>query len=236
MNGKAASSHTHKYAGSSSAGGAANSANKLNTDAGSSTQPVYFSGGKPVAATAYSNAYVRGLKFVDTRDTNPNPSSYNVGIQADFKENDVLGISAASTYGGLVTLKPYNDDSGGAIYQLYLAYESNRMRPKFYIRGGTPEGSWGNWLQIFTEYITHPNTIVVKRNNAYVQEFSASTLSGGYHSDFGMATTVLACNGDRSACTDAITATTKVSSSTYRLVFDASSTSNMRINLLVFRF
>ena len=236
LNGKAASSHTHNYAGSSSAGGAANSANKLNTNAGSSTQPVYFSGGKPVAATSYNNAYVRGLKFVDTRDTNPNPSSYFVGIQADFKKNDVLGINAASTYGGLVTLKPYGDDSGGAIYQLYLAYESNRMRPKFYIRGGTPEGSWGNWLQIFNEYITHPNTIVVKRNNAYVQEFSASTLSGGYHSDFGMATTVLACNGDRSACTDAITATTKVSSSTYRLVFDAQSTSNMRINLLVFRF
>lgn len=50
--GAAASSHTHNYAGSSSAGGAATSANKLNTDAGSATKPVYFSGGKPVAVTA----------------------------------------------------------------------------------------------------------------------------------------------------------------------------------------
>lgn len=41
--------HTHNYAGASSAGGAANSANKLNTNAGSSTKPVYFSGGVPVA-------------------------------------------------------------------------------------------------------------------------------------------------------------------------------------------
>ncbi len=47
----AASSHTHSYAGSSSAGGAATSANKLNTNAGSSTQPVYFSGGVPVACS-----------------------------------------------------------------------------------------------------------------------------------------------------------------------------------------
>lgn len=47
----AASSHTHNYAGSSSAGGAATSANKLNTNAGSATKPVYFSGGVPVQVT-----------------------------------------------------------------------------------------------------------------------------------------------------------------------------------------
>ncbi len=44
--------HTHNYAGSSSAGGAANSANKLNTNAGSKTQPVYFANGIPVACTS----------------------------------------------------------------------------------------------------------------------------------------------------------------------------------------
>lgn len=44
--------HTHNYAGSSSAGGAANSANKLNTNAGSKTQPVYFANGVPVACTS----------------------------------------------------------------------------------------------------------------------------------------------------------------------------------------
>ncbi len=46
-------SHTHKYAGSSSAGGSATSAVKLDTStAGDSNTPVYFSGGKPVACTA----------------------------------------------------------------------------------------------------------------------------------------------------------------------------------------
>ncbi len=40
-----------KYAGSASAGGSAASAVKLDTSAGSATQPVYFSGGKPVACT-----------------------------------------------------------------------------------------------------------------------------------------------------------------------------------------
>ena len=50
--GAAAASHTHNYAGSSSAGGSATSAVKLDTaSAGSATQPVYFSGGKPTACT-----------------------------------------------------------------------------------------------------------------------------------------------------------------------------------------
>lgn len=51
LDGKAASGHTHNYAGSSFAGGAATSANKLNTNAGSATQPVYFANGIPKATT-----------------------------------------------------------------------------------------------------------------------------------------------------------------------------------------
>ena len=44
--------YAHSYAGSASAGGSATSAVKLDTAmAGSTTKPVYFSGGKPVACT-----------------------------------------------------------------------------------------------------------------------------------------------------------------------------------------
>ena len=56
-NGKA-DAHTHPYAGSSSQGGAATSANKLNTNGGGATQPVYFANGVPVACTSYANASV----------------------------------------------------------------------------------------------------------------------------------------------------------------------------------
>lgn len=59
IDGKAGVGHTHNYAGSSSAGGAATSANKLNTNAGSGTQPVYFANGIPVACTSYGNASVK---------------------------------------------------------------------------------------------------------------------------------------------------------------------------------
>ena len=63
----ASSSHTHNYAGSSSAGGSATSAVKLDSSAGSATQPVYFSGGKPVACTYSLNKTVPSdAKFTDT--------------------------------------------------------------------------------------------------------------------------------------------------------------------------
>lgn len=52
IDGKAASGHTHSYAGSSSVGGAATSANKLNTNAGDTNTPVYFNNGVPVACTS----------------------------------------------------------------------------------------------------------------------------------------------------------------------------------------
>ena len=60
-------SHTHNYAGSGSAGGSANSAVKLDSSAGSATQPIYFSGGKPTACSYTINASVpSGAKFTDT--------------------------------------------------------------------------------------------------------------------------------------------------------------------------
>ena len=64
----AAASHSHNYAGSGSAGGSANSAVKLDTaTAGSTTQPVYFSGGKPVAISyTIAKSVPADAKFTDT--------------------------------------------------------------------------------------------------------------------------------------------------------------------------
>ena len=67
LSNKADSEHTHNYAGSDRAGGSATSANKLNTDAGSSTNPVYFSNGVPVATTYKLESSVpSNAKFTDT--------------------------------------------------------------------------------------------------------------------------------------------------------------------------
>lgn len=73
LDGKSASGHTHNYAGSSSVGGAATSANKLNTNAGSATQPVYFKDGVPVA-TSYKleKSVPSSAVFTDSHYTSKN--------------------------------------------------------------------------------------------------------------------------------------------------------------------
>lgn len=63
----ATAGHTHNYAGSGSAGGSANSAVKLDSNAGSSIQPVYFSGGKPVViGYTIAKSVPADAKFTDT--------------------------------------------------------------------------------------------------------------------------------------------------------------------------
>lgn len=78
--GAAASSHTHKYAGSSTAGGSATSAVKLDSSAGSSTVPVYFSSGKPVACSGIATqTYVTNA--INTAQANA--ARYQGGITPD---------------------------------------------------------------------------------------------------------------------------------------------------------
>lgn len=70
---KSPADHTHKYAGSSSIGGSATSAVKLDTiTAGTATQPVYFSDGKPVACTYTLEKSVPSYAvFTDTNTWRP---------------------------------------------------------------------------------------------------------------------------------------------------------------------
>lgn len=88
------STHTHNYAGSSSAGGAATSANKLNTNAGATNRPVYFSGGIPVQCDApASGSWFKGVpligtdgvmeigKIIDFHSTNTSTADYDLRLQ-----------------------------------------------------------------------------------------------------------------------------------------------------------
>lgn len=100
LNAKAASSHTHNYAGSSSAGGAATSANKLNTDAGSVTQPVYFKDGVPVSTSHTLNADVpENAKFTDTTYEVATQSTDGLLSADDKIQLDNGGIPIVTTSG-----------------------------------------------------------------------------------------------------------------------------------------
>jgi hypothetical protein len=70
-----------KYAGSSTTGGAATSANKLNSNAGSATQPIYFENGVP-KATSYSlgKSVPSDAVFTDTKYTHPSYTAKSSGL------------------------------------------------------------------------------------------------------------------------------------------------------------
>lgn len=88
--GAAAAGHTHSYAGSASAGGAATSANKLNTNAGDSNTPVYFSGGVPKACTSLDlNTTGSAAKLTTART-----------IQTD------LGSTSSASFNGSANITP----------------------------------------------------------------------------------------------------------------------------------
>ena len=102
IDGKSDKTHTHNYAGSSSVGGSATSAVKLDTSAaGSATQPVYFSNGKPVATTYSLNKTVPAdAKFTDTTYATATTSADGLMSSTDKKRVNSL---AGDTYlGGFV--------------------------------------------------------------------------------------------------------------------------------------
>ena len=83
--------HDHNYAGSTTAGGSANSAVKLDSNAGSETQPVYFSGGKPVKTTHTLEASVPSdAKFTDT--TYEEATTTEAGLFSPTEKTKLSGI------------------------------------------------------------------------------------------------------------------------------------------------
>lgn len=95
-----------KYAGSTTAGGSATSSVKLDTSAGSATQPVYFSGGKPVATTYTLGASVpSGAKFTDTTYSVATQSANGLLSASDKKKLDtnVVTLDGTQTITGVKT-------------------------------------------------------------------------------------------------------------------------------------
>ena len=121
----ATADHTHKYAGSDSVGGAAISANKLNTDAGSDVNPIYFSNGIPVACTyslnktVPSNALFTDAKVKQTATTTDadyeilfSSTADNTTRTAGARKNSNLTFNPST--GTLTTTKFIGELSGNA--------------------------------------------------------------------------------------------------------------------------
>lgn len=118
LSGKSNSGHTHNYAGSSSAGGPATSADKLNTNAGSEKAPVYFKNGIPIvteqtldrdingnAETATIAGKVEHALSISVGGTPKGSYDGSAARTIDVNAAD-LKISGALVYIGRVATKP----------------------------------------------------------------------------------------------------------------------------------
>lgn len=121
--GAATSGHTHNYAGSSSAGGAATKAN-----------------GIVVSDTRNDNSAPKDAAF----DKNM--------LTADFKFSNKIG-SPTGFQGaccGVLSLAPWSDSSGGHGYQLAFGYASTG-HPRLALRGSDLSATaWNSWYKIYT--------------------------------------------------------------------------------------
>ena len=87
-----------KYAGSSSAGGAATSANKLNTNAGNTTTPVYFENGIPKAlGYTLAKSVPSDAKFTDTTYGAVTSSANGLAISTDKAKFDAMAFISYGT-------------------------------------------------------------------------------------------------------------------------------------------
>lgn len=86
------------------------------------------------------------LNVDDTRSVNTVPTGYNNEVAFDFKERSVLNSAPGSgTFGGLMTMAPWGDNSGDASHQL-LFNEGG-----IYWRQGQPDAAtWDSWTQVLT--------------------------------------------------------------------------------------
>jgi len=146
--------HTHSYAGSSSAGGAATSANKLNTNAGGTYLPVYFSNGVPADVTVKNNTSVGTIGWSSGAAANAalvtvNSIAYWNGAYSGTSSN--LAYCNKGAFGSIVTKSttdyvPNTNAGVNAAINLLSEGTSNPQLADYYIAqyagGGTTTTSY----------------------------------------------------------------------------------------------
>lgn len=90
------------------------------------------------------NDFFGRINIEDTRDINAAPNTYSREVHFEFKNRGVLGSPGTGTYGGLMTLAPWSDNSGNNHHQLFFNDGG------IFYRTGLPAGGWNSWTQLLT--------------------------------------------------------------------------------------
>ena len=146
LNSHISNDHPCYYAESYQIGGSARSAVKLDSSAGDSNTPVYFSGGKPVACTSLdldtsgNAATATALKnsgMLDTQEKIDGFIAANAIKYATFKTTDSNNVDMASNDGMIISI-PWTSSSYGA----QLAFDET---PTATIKVRGYSSGWGDW-------------------------------------------------------------------------------------------
>ncbi len=164
---KANTSHTHNYAGSSSAGGAATSANKLNTDAGSATNPVYFANGVPVKTTyTLGKSVPSNAVFTDTTYDVATTSADGLMSSTDKTKLNYTNIAygtcstAAATAAKVVTVSGNTNWAltAGSMVSVYFSNTNTAENPTLNVNGTGAKNIYYGSSQITTSSLGYAGT------------------------------------------------------------------------------
>ena len=114
----------------------------------------------------------------DTRSANSSPAWYMSGhaksIYAEFKTASAIGLSG-DTFAVLVTLTPWNDNSGGLPKQVAV------VGADMYWRRGTSASAWGGWQHILDTADPNTTWLMAHRVGEYVEtdgSFNPNSVGG----------------------------------------------------------
>lgn len=164
---KADKGHTHNYAGSSSAGGAATSANKLNTDAGSATQPVYFANGIPVKTTyTLGKSVPSDAKFTDTTYSKATTTANGLMSLEDKTKLNYTNVAygtcstEAATAAKVITVSGNTQWAltAGSRITIKFSYTNSAQNPTFNVNGTGAKSVWYNTALITTSNLGYAGT------------------------------------------------------------------------------
>lgn len=193
--------HTHNYAGSSSAGGSANSAEKLNTNAGSEIHPVFFADGIPMETTyTLEKSVPSDAVFTDTTYSNATTESDGLMSLVDKTKLDNTNIAygtcatSASTAAKVVNISGNTnwDLKNGSMITVVFSNTNTANNPTLNVNGTGAKNIYYGASRITTSNLSYagykdrPVTFMYDGTQyrfiswGYSASYSNATLGQGY--------------------------------------------------------
>lgn len=139
----------------------------------STPQDIHTGANPTFNSVTAPNDFFGRINIEDTRNTNAATNTYSREVHFEFKDRSVIGAPGAGTFGGLMTIAPWADNSGNNHHQLYFNDGG------IFYRSGLYGSAWNGWSQVMTE-----NQISGTTN--YMAKFtSANTLGNSQVFDNG---------------------------------------------------